>query len=67
MLLGGTVLIENIFAVPGMGQLLVTAINDRDVTVVQGIVLVVAVSIVFFNTLSDILLAILDPRVRRAR
>jgi len=67
VLLGGTVLIENIFAVPGMGQLLVTAINDRDVTVVQGIVLVVAVSIVFFNTLSDILLAILDPRVRRAR
>lgn len=63
-LLGGTVIIEQIFALPGMGQLLLHAINTRDVAVVQSIVLLLAVASVLANIGVDILHAALDPRIR---
>jgi peptide/nickel transport system permease protein len=63
-LLGGTVIIEQIFALPGMGQLMLQAINTRDSTVVQGCVVVFAVVAVLANLAADLLYAVLDPRIR---
>ncbi|APZ41797.1 ABC transporter permease [Acidihalobacter ferrooxydans] len=62
--LGGAVYIETVFQWPGIGRLLVTAIESRDILLVQGGVLVVASSYVLFNLGADILQNILDPRVR---
>jgi peptide/nickel transport system permease protein len=63
-LLGGAVIIETIFALPGNGQLLVTAIFSRDFPVVQGIVVVTALAFIFINLIVDVLYATLDPRIR---
>jgi peptide/nickel transport system permease protein len=63
-LLGGTVIVEQIFALPGMGQLMLQAINTRDATVVQGCVVVFAVVAVVANLVADLLYAVLDPRIR---
>ena len=63
-LVGGTVISEQIFALPGLGQELVQAINNRDVVVVQAIVLFMAAAVVLVNLLTDILYAVLDPRIR---
>lgn len=65
-LVGGTVIIEQIFALPGIGQLLLQSINIRDVPVVQAIVLLLAVFTVLANLGVDLLYAELDPRVRLA-
>jgi peptide/nickel transport system permease protein len=62
-LLGSTVIIENVFAIGGIGQLLVSAILQRDYTVVQGITLVLAVAVVAINLLTDVVYAMLDPRI----
>ncbi|HZS94404.1 MAG TPA: ABC transporter permease, partial [Chloroflexota bacterium] len=62
-LLGSTVIIENVFAIGGIGQLLVSAILQRDYPVVQGITLVLAVAVVAINLLTDVFYALLDPRV----
>lgn len=66
-LIGGSVVIEQIFAINGMGSLIVTSIFKRDYLVVQGCVLVIAVVFVGANFLVDILYAYLDPRIRHAR
>lgn len=63
-LVGASVIIETLFGLPGVGQLLISSIYNRDVTVVQGIVLVMAVVVVLMNLLADVLYAVLDPRVR---
>ncbi len=63
-LLGGTVLVEYVFNWPGVSSLLFDAVNARDYTLVQGIVLVISVLFVALNLLVDILYAVLDPRVR---
>lgn len=63
-LLGGTVIIEAIFAFPGMGLLTLTAIQLRDYTQLQGNVLFIAAVFVFFNLLVDMLYGVLDPRIR---
>jgi peptide/nickel transport system permease protein len=63
-LLGGTVIIEQIFALPGMGRLLFTAISDRDYPVVQATVLVIAALFVVVNLVVDLLYRVLDPRTR---
>jgi peptide/nickel transport system permease protein len=63
-LIGSTVIIEQIFALPGIGQLLLQAINTRDFVVVQACVLVFAVVAVGANLVADLLYAVLDPRVR---
>ncbi|NUS45155.1 MAG: ABC transporter permease [Mycobacteriaceae bacterium] len=65
-LLGGTVIVEQIFALPGMGRLLLTSIDNRDYPVVQGTVLVIAVLFVLVNLLVDLLYRAIDPRTRAA-
>jgi peptide/nickel transport system permease protein len=65
-LLGGTVIIEQIFALPGLGRLLFTSITDRDYPVVQSSVLVIAVLFVLVNLLVDVLYRVIDPRTRAA-
>lgn len=64
-LIGATVIIESIFAIPGIGQSLIQAINDRDVVVVEGAVLVFATCVVLSNLLADLLYSVLDPRIRK--
>ena len=63
-LLGGTVIIEEIFALPGMGRLALQAIFQRDYPVVQGVVLVIALLFVMTNLVVDMLYAWIDPRIR---
>ncbi len=62
-LIGGTVVIENVFAIPGIGQLMINSIFQRDFPVVQGVTLVFAVLVVLVNLLADMTYAALDPRV----
>ncbi len=64
-LLGGTVVIETLFAVPGLGFRLINAINQRDILVIQGITVFVAVVYVVVNTVVDLFYAVVDPRIRR--
>jgi ABC-type dipeptide/oligopeptide/nickel transport system permease component len=63
-LLGGTVVIETVFARPGIGRLIVTGILEKDIPLVQGIILIGAMSYVLINLLVDVMYAILDPRIR---
>lgn len=64
-LVGGAIIVERMFALPGMGQLLVTSIYKRDYLVVQGGVVLVSIAFVMANVVVDLLYAFLDPRVRR--
>ena len=66
-LIGGAVIVETIFALPGIGRLLVTAIYSRDLMMLQGVVLLVACGFVMINFLVDLLYAALDPRIRHGR
>ena len=63
-LLAGTIIIENVFYLPGVGRLLFQAIAQRDLIVVKNLVLVLAASVVLINFLIDLLYAVLDPRLR---
>ncbi len=63
-LLAGTVLVESVFAVPGVGRMMADAVVARDFPVVQGGVLVVAAMVVVVNGVTDVVAALLDPRVR---
>lgn len=63
-LLSGAVVVEEIFSVPGLGRMLLTAITQRDYALVQGAVLIVAVVFVGVNTLVDLAYGWLDPRIR---
>jgi len=63
-LLSGAVIVEFIFALPGLGRLLLDSINSRDLLTVQGVVLVLAVSFVLINFVVDLLYSFLDPRIR---
>ncbi len=63
-LLGGTLIVESIFALPGIGRLLVGAIYTRDLVILQGVVLLVACCFVIVNFIVDMLYAVLDPRIR---
>jgi peptide/nickel transport system permease protein len=64
ILISGSVVVESIYNVPGMGQQFFLSINTRDYTVVQAIVLIVAVVVVLSNLAVDITYAYLDPRIR---
>jgi peptide/nickel transport system permease protein len=66
-LIGGSVVVEQIFAISGMGSLLVSSIFKRDYLVIQGCVLLIAFVFVGANFLVDVLYAFLDPRIRHAR
>jgi peptide/nickel transport system permease protein len=63
-LLGGTIIVEDIFALPGMGRLVLTGIAQREYAVVQSSVLVIAAMFVIVNLLVDLVYARIDPRVR---
>jgi peptide/nickel transport system permease protein len=63
-LIGGTVIVESVFALPGIGRLLLGAIYTRDLIILQGVVLFVACGYVLMNFVVDLLYAILDPRIR---
>ena len=63
-LLAGTIIIENVFYLPGVGRLLFQAIAQRDLMVVKNLVLVLAATVVLINFLVDLLYAVLDPRLR---
>jgi peptide/nickel transport system permease protein len=63
--LGGAVYIETVFQWPGIGRMLVQAISTRDILLVQGGVLVIAVAYVFINLVTDLLQSVLDPRIRQ--
>ena len=65
-LLGGTLVIEKVFAINGMGALLFSSISSRDFPVVQGIALVSALGVVVISLVTDLLVAALDPRIRTA-
>ncbi len=64
VILGGTVVVENVFAWPGLGTLSVKAIMSRDFPLIQAYVLVLAVAFILFNTVSDVLQAALNPKLR---
>ena len=64
ILVGGAVIMENIFNLPGIGRLLLTALSDRDYPMVSGINLVFATGVLGINLLIDLVYAVLDPRVR---
>lgn len=63
-MLGGTILVETVFAWPGLGRMLVSAILERDAPIVQAGVLVIAFAVVSLNIFTDILYAYLNPRIR---
>jgi peptide/nickel transport system permease protein len=64
ILLSITVVVEQIFAIPGLGSLLVSAVDARDYPVVQGLTLIFALAVILANLSADLMYAILDPRVR---
>ncbi|CAH1689281.1 putative peptide ABC transporter permease protein y4tP [Hyphomicrobiales bacterium] len=64
LLIGGTVVTESVFAIPGLGRLTVDAILRRDYPVIQGIVLIFSITYVLINLAVDILYTIFDPRIR---
>ncbi len=63
VLLGGAVIVETLFALPGVGRLVVTSINQRNYLVVQAGVLVIATLFILVNLLTDLLLGLIDPRI----
>jgi ABC-type dipeptide/oligopeptide/nickel transport system permease component len=66
-LIGGAVVVENVFALPGIGDLAVSAIGNRDYPLIQGITLVIATGFVLINLAVDLFYAVLDPRIRVGR
>ena len=64
LLLGGTVFVEAVFAIPGLGNYLIGAVNQKDIPVVMGCVVILAISIVIINLGVDIIYAFLDPRIK---
>jgi len=63
-IIGGTVVIETVFGLPGMSRFLFDAINQRDYPVIQGVNLLVVSTVVMVNLMVDALYAVLDPRIR---
>ena len=63
-LVGGSIIVEHIFAWPGMGQLAISAINQRDYPILMGVALIASLVVLFSNLLADIAYAIVDPRIR---
>lgn len=67
VLMGGAVITEQVFNIPGVGRLLIQAIGRRDYPLVQGIVLIIALMYVLINLAVDLVYGILDPRLRQSR
>ena len=66
-LLTGTVVIETLFARPGIGRVIVMALQDRDVPVVLGFVIFAALIFIIINTIVDLVLPLIDPRLKESR
>jgi peptide/nickel transport system permease protein len=66
-LVGGTLIVETIFAWPGIGTLLIGAVNSRDLTVIQATVVIIALAFTLLNLLADLAVIWLDPRIGRER
>ena len=64
MVVGGTVIIESVYSIPGMGRYYIDSVNNRDYPVIQAINLVVAMVVVFANLGVDLMYSVLDPRIR---
>jgi peptide/nickel transport system permease protein len=64
-LLAGTIIIENVFYLPGLGRLIFDAISDRDLLVVRNLVLLLVGVVVMVNFIVDVIYALVDPRLRR--
>ena len=64
-LIGGAVVTETIFSIPGMGRLIVESISFRDFPVVQAAVLMLSISVLLANLAADIVYGVLDPRIRQ--
>lgn len=64
MLIGGAIVTETIFSIPGVGRMIVEGIFNRDLPVVQGAILIIVISVLLINILVDLLYAIVDPRVK---
>ena len=62
-LIGGTVIVEQVFGLPGLGSLLLTSITSRDYAIIQIVTLVFAVFVIVVNLIADLTYAALDPRV----
>lgn len=62
--LGGTIILEEIFALPGLGRLLIQAVNHRDFPVIQGITLMIGFFFVMISFLTDLIYSLVDPRIR---
>ena len=65
-LVGGAVIVESLFALPGIGQMLITAVYQQDYFAIQGVVLLVAIGFILINLIVESVYALLDPRVRHA-
>ena len=65
--MGGSLLVERFFSVPGMGPLLTDSIARYDTTVVQGVVMLIATIFVLMNLLVDVIYAFLDPRIKYSK
>jgi peptide/nickel transport system permease protein len=63
-LLGGTVVVEEIFVLPGLGRLLLMSVTESDYAVAEGVTLVFALGFIVVNLLTDLLYAVVDPRLR---
>jgi peptide/nickel transport system permease protein len=63
-LVGGSILVETIFNIPGMGRLMVSSVFDRDIPVVQGCIIIIAIAIILANLIIDLSYGYLDPRIR---
>ena len=63
-LLTGSFVIENAFSIPGIGKTFITCVTDRDYTVIMGVTIFLGIIIITFNLLSDILSAMIDPRIK---
>ena len=66
-LIGGIIVIENVFNYPGLGRLLITAIDNQDFPLMQAIAMVVVFGVVLANLLADLVYAALNPRIRYDR
>ena len=64
LLIGGAVIIEQIFVLPGMGLMMLEAVNQRDYPVITGVFLVVGIAVMLINLVVDLSYGLLDPRVR---
>jgi len=65
-ILSGSIVIEQVFGIPGIGMLLLSSITARDYPLIQTLIIYIAFAVILANTLADIILQIIDPRIRLA-